>query len=97
MALEELSVLPVRESDSAPWESRFATSTLLPVCCICGLVRDETGSSLDGGQWVAQQIYRETHGVNPIECALTHAYCPECLVKAQDTVRTFLLEIGAMP
>jgi hypothetical protein len=100
MALEELSVFSICGSIAVPQEDRFATPTLLPICCMCGLVRDETGSSLDGGhgeRWVTAQIYRQTSGVNPTECALTHTYCPECLVKAQNTVRTFLLEMGALP
>jgi hypothetical protein len=42
---------------------------------------------------VTQQTYRETHGVNPAELALTHAYCPACFTKAQDTVRQSLKEM----
>ena len=97
MALEEFSAFPIRESDTTPLEDRYATTTLLPVCCMCRLVRDNTECSHDGGRWIKQQIYRQTHGVNTTERALTHTYCPGCLVKAQETVRIFLLEIGALP
>ncbi|MBI3357846.1 MAG: hypothetical protein HY038_13955 [Nitrospirae bacterium] len=75
----------------------FIAPQLLPVCCICGLIRDETRSPSDRERWVMHGTYRQTHGVNPTEFPLTHTYCPECLVKAQDTVRTYFREIGALP
>ncbi len=97
MSAHELSVSTIRDAHSAPGEQPPATVPLLSVCCLCGLVRDKTGPPSDGGQWVTQQIYRQTHGVSPTDFPLTHTYCPECFVKAQDRVRTFLLEIGALP
>ncbi len=75
----------------------FIAPQMLPVCCIYGLIRDETGSPSDPGRWVTPRTYRQTHGVNPTEFPLTHTYCPECLVKAQDTVRTYFREIGVLP
>jgi hypothetical protein len=42
--------------------------------------------------WITQQTYRETHGVNPDELALTHTSCPECFMKAQDTSRQYVRE-----
>ena len=62
-------------------------TTLLPVCCLCGLIRDEIGASLDGARWVTQGTYRTTHGVNPAECLHTHTYCPGCLTQAMETIR----------
>ena len=60
---------------------------LLPVCCLCGLIRDEIGTSLDRARWVTQGTYRTTHGVNPADCLQTHSYCPECLTQAMATMR----------
>lgn len=97
MPLEELSASAIRESVPDLWEPAFATPTLLPVCCSCGLVRDDSGSASDGGRWVTQLIYRSQHGVNPADCPLTHTYCPACFEQAQERVRTFLLMIGALP
>jgi len=50
---------------------------ILPVCCVCGLIRDETDSATDE-QWVTKQTYRQNHGVDPAACRLTHTYCPGC-------------------
>jgi hypothetical protein len=75
----------------------FIAPTLLPVCCICGLVRDETGSTPGLDRWVTPRTYRETHGVNPTELALTHTYCLKCFTKVQDTVRQYFREIGTPP
>lgn len=68
---------------AAPSAPRKETS-LLPVCCICGLIRDETGASLDSERWVTQRTYRKTHGVNPANCLLTHTYCPGCFTQVID-------------
>ena len=58
--------------------SRVATGDqILPVCCICGLIRDETGVFLDE-RWVTEQIFLQTHGVYPAAYRFTHTYCPAC-------------------
>ena len=66
---------------------------LLPVCCVCGLIRDETRSSLHRERWVSPRTYRQTHGVNSTQLALTHTYCPECFTKAQETMQQYFREI----
>jgi hypothetical protein len=60
---------------------------LLPVCCLCRLIRNEIGTSPDRARWVTQRIYRKTHGVNPANCLQTHAYCPGCFTQVVDTIR----------
>jgi len=97
MSFEELSAQTTREAPSAPMRETFIAPTLLPVCCICGLIRDETGSTPGLDRWVTQRMFRETHGVNPTELALTHTYCPKCFTKVQDTVRQYFREIGTSP
>ena len=86
MLREELLAQITREAPDREREI-FIPPTLLPVCCACGLIRDDTRFSPGRQLWVTQQTYRETHGVNPAELEHTHAYCPECFTKAQDTVR----------
>jgi hypothetical protein len=97
MSFEELSVQTTREAPSAPMRETFIAPTLLPVCCNCGLIRDETGSTPGLDRWVTQRTYRETHGVSPTELALTHTYCLKCFTKVQDTVRQYFQKIGASP
>jgi hypothetical protein len=78
-------------------KERFIAPALLPVCCICGLVRDETAPLHDNVHWVMQRTYRETHGVNPADIPLTHTYCPDCFMKVQDRTQQYLREIGTSP
>jgi hypothetical protein len=87
----------IREALSTPMGETSVTPTLLPVCCTCGLIRDETGSTPGLDRWVTRWRYREIHGVSPTEFALTHTYCPECFIKARDTMRQYFREIGTSP
>ncbi len=94
MSLEALVAQITREAPSASMRERFVAPTLLPVCCICGLIRDETGSPSGLMCWVTQGAYRKTHGVNPADFPLTHTYCPECFTKIKNTVRQYFRTIG---
>ena len=80
MAGETLSAQIIHEASSASGRETL----MLPVCCICGLLRDETGASLDGERWVTQLAYRQTYGVDPADCLLTHTYCPDCFTQVMD-------------
>ena len=94
MSLEALVAQTTREAPSVPMRETFVAPTLLPVCCICGLVRDETGSPSGLMCWVTQGAYRATHGMNPTDFPLTHTYCLKCFTKAQETVKQYFREIG---
>lgn len=97
MSFEEFFAQTSRESSSSSMRERgenFIAPALLPVCCICGLIRDESVSSPGLDRWVTKRTYREEHDVNPAEIPLTHTYCPECFTKAEDTVRQYFQEIG---
>lgn len=97
MAPDNLFAQATREALSAPINETFIAPALLPVCCICGLIRDEKGSPPGFDRWVSQRAYRKTHGVNPANFPLTHTYCPECLTKVQTRVRQYFREIGTRP
>lgn len=97
MSLKATLMQTTREMFSAPRRETFIPPTLLPVCCACKLIRDDTRFSPGRELWVAQRTYHKTHGVNPSELALTHTYCPTCLTKVQDTVRQDVREIGTPP
>jgi hypothetical protein len=60
---------------------------LLPVCCLCKLIRDEIEASPNRARWISQRTYRKTHGVNPASCIQTHTYCPECFTQVMETIR----------
>jgi hypothetical protein len=63
-------------------------TSLLPSCCVCGFIRDETSASHDQERWVTPRTYRKTHGVNPADCLHTHTYCPGCLTQVMETIKT---------
>jgi hypothetical protein len=50
----------------------------LAVCCLCGLLRDETKDFIDAERWVTNRTYWETYGVNAADCLLTLTCCPRC-------------------
>jgi hypothetical protein len=60
--------------------------TMLHVCCMCGLLQDEAGASLDQDRWVTQRTFRKMHGVHPDNCLLTHTYCPACFTQVVDRI-----------
>jgi hypothetical protein len=83
MAGETLFAQIIHETPSAPMREK----SLLPVCCICGRLRDETGPSPDDERWVTQRTYRKTHGMNPAHFLLTHTYCPKCFAQVMDRMK----------
>jgi hypothetical protein len=90
MALGNLSAQTTRKAPSAPMSETFIAPMVLPVCCVCRLIRDKTESSPDRERWVTQRTYRKTHGVNPADFLLTHTYCPECFTQVMGTVSQYL-------
>jgi hypothetical protein len=93
------SHMPVaRTTPPAPPALRSATliaPRLLPVCCVCGLMRDETNLSLHRERWVSPWTYRQIYGVNSTKLPRTHTYCPKCFTKVEDDVQQLLRKIGA--
>jgi hypothetical protein len=92
MSIDKTMIRTTRDSPSAPRRETFIAPTLLPICCGCGIIRDDTRFSPGRKLWITPQAFRETHGVNPDELALTHTSCPECFAKAHDTVRQYVRE-----
>jgi hypothetical protein len=97
MSLGDPFTQTTHEAFSAPTSSTYIAPTLLPVCCVCKLIRDDTRFFPGRERWVTQRTYRENHGVNPTELAATHTYCPKCLTQVQDTVRQYFRDIGTPP
>jgi hypothetical protein len=97
MSLVALVAETTQMAPSAPMRVTFIARKMLAVCCVCRLIRDETGLSPDCERWVTQRTYRKTHSVNPTDFPLTHTYCQKCFTKAQETVRQYVREIGTSP
>lgn len=94
MSREGLSMQNATGAPSASMSHPYIAPQLLPVCCMCGFIRDETGCRPQHGRWVAPRAYQKILGENLADFSLTHTYCPKCLVKVQKTVRLHLQEIG---
>ena len=75
----------------------FIAPALLPVCCVCALIRDTTGSRPGLEHWVSQRTFQRLHGMNPDDFLLTHTYCPTCFAKVQEMVREYFRKIGTQP
>lgn len=97
MSPEFLSTQIPREGPSTPKRRTFIAPSLLPICCLCGLIRDETGSSPGFERWLTPRAYRKTRGFNPGDFSLTHTYCPKCSAKVRETTAQYFRQIGTSP
>jgi hypothetical protein len=53
--------------------------TFIPVCCVCGLAREDGDPSGDNIEcWSEFDEYLTRHGLHETAYRLTHAYCPIC-------------------
>jgi hypothetical protein len=68
-------------------QNRTKEKSLLPVCCMCGLIRLESKRPSAPERWVSSRIYEETHQIDPRECLFTHTYCPGCYGKFMKKIR----------
>lgn len=48
---------------------------MLPVCCVCGKIRDDEGAGPGGGIWDRLDHYISKH----TDAKLSHTFCPTCL------------------
>ena len=52
---------------------------VVPICCFCEKVRDDTEAEPGGGMWQDFKIYMAAYRLRPEEVMFSHTYCPECL------------------
>ena len=93
MSPGKLVAQTTRKAPSAPSRETFIAPKLLHVCCICGHIREETGTSAHREHWVTQRTYRQTHGVKLADLPLTHTYCPKCFTNFMVTLRQYVRKI----
>jgi hypothetical protein len=51
---------------------------ILPVCCVCGLIRDDTGVERGKGEWMKVDKFV----IQKTDVQVSHTYCPLCYKKA---------------
>lgn len=54
-----------------------AYETIVPVCCMCKSIRDDTGKKIGSGRWMPVEEYILTKS----KLAISPTYCPECIKK----------------
>ena len=59
---------------------------ILPVCCVCGLIRDDTGVDHGQGVWLNAGQYLCTRTSTKV----SHGYCPRCFAKAEQELSSFI-------
>ncbi len=52
---------------------------VVPICCFCEKVRDDSGTEPGGGLWQDFKLYMATNMLRPAEVMFSHTYCPGCL------------------
>ena len=53
---------------------------ILPMCCVCKKIRDESGRHSGTGEWISiEQIIHEKANLD-----ITSSYCPDCAQKTMD-------------
>jgi YesN/AraC family two-component response regulator len=60
-----------------------AYETLLPVCCMCKSIRDDTGKDVGAGEWISVEEYLLTKS----KIAISPTYCPECIAKELESLK----------
>lgn len=52
---------------------------ILPVCCFCQKVRDDTGTEAGRGVWQNLENYLVARKLRPDDINFSHTYCDGCL------------------
>jgi DNA-binding NtrC family response regulator len=55
---------------------------ILPVCCVCKKIRDDSGKEPGTGKWIQMEDYIRDKG----EVIVASTYCPECGKKAMEEI-----------
>jgi len=66
--------------------------TILPLCCICKSIRDDTGKEIGSGKWLPVEEFMLTKA----KIAISPTYCPECIKKELEHV-TILKNLNDNP
>ena len=55
---------------------------ILPVCCVCKSIRDDSGGDPGQGRWMSVEKYIHSKA----KMDITSTYCPDCARKAMETI-----------
>jgi len=60
-----------------------AYETIVPICCECKSIRDDTGKEIGTGEWMPVEQYILTKS----KIAVSPTYCPECIKKGLERIK----------
>jgi len=66
--------------------------SILPLCCMCKSIRDDTGKEIGSGKWLPVEEFILTKA----KIAISPTYCPECIKKELEHV-TILKNLNDNP
>ncbi len=64
---------------------------ILPICCGCGLIRDDAGVEPGKGEWMKVDHFV----VQKTDAQVSHGYCPKCHAKAMKEISVFFSDAGS--
>jgi len=77
-----LSRLHAKHRQGLPLET-----SLIAMCCVCGLVRDDKTIAADSNRWVSKKSYEKTYKVTLRGTHFTHTYCTGCFTDLSQRAR----------
>jgi DNA-binding response OmpR family regulator len=87
--MEELNIIIQRCIEKSSMQRKIKLyEAILPVCCVCKKIRDDTGKECGTGEWVSfDEFLHKKTGILP-----SHGYCPECAVKTKEEMQKYFLK-----
>ncbi len=63
---------------------------VIPICCFCSKVRDDTNSEVGKGPWVDLNTYAISRAV-PLgqRLVFSHGYCPDCIAHYDERMAAY--------
>ncbi len=58
---------------------------ILPVCCVCNKIRDDSGTEKGKGKWLSMSAFLERKS----NVEVSHTYCDECIVDVEKSIDRF--------
>jgi hypothetical protein len=62
-------------------------TSLIAMCCVCGLVRARKAFAGDPDRWVTKRAYEDMYGMRLVGNPVTHTYCSGCHTDFMQRVR----------
>jgi len=85
--MEELNIIIQRSIEKGEMQRKIKFyETILPVCCVCKKIRDDSGKEPGTGEWYnVDEFLHKKAGI-----MASHGYCPECAARAKAEIQKYL-------